>query len=356
MTTMRFPDMISRLLKRHMSTQNRKNEHLEICLEQPVDQEKNFFDAITLPHHAVPEIDFAAVRTETEIFSKSIAAPLIISAMTGGTPEGDTINKSLALAAEKKNIPLAVGSQRALLEQNNFTAAKSLRRLAPTIPLFANIGAVQLNYGITAEHCQQLVNALEADALYLHLNPLQEVIQPEGNTDFSDLLSKISVLAKTLSVPVIVKEVGAGISQKAAQQLYGIGIKYIDVAGSGGTSWAYIEGQRQKKHEHLGNLFANWGIPTPQCIQECSSIKGLTVIASGGIRSGLDIAKAIALGAQYSGMALPFLKAASVSREAVEDMIDQTIHELKIAMFCTGSSDINALSGQKITSSLDNAI
>ena len=256
------------------------------------------------------------------------------------------INQRLAKAAQKYGIAMGVGSQRVAIEHPEVNATFQVRSLAPDIPLFANIGAVQLNYGYGLEQCQKAVDLIEADALFLHINPLQECIQSRGDTNFSGLLAKIELLCHTLSVPVIAKEVGNGISARLATQLTSIGVAAIDVAGAGGTSWAKVEGERalDQRQRLLGQTFAEWGIPTTDCITSIrNDDPNLPLIASGGLRNGVDAAKAIALGADLAGMATPFLKAAYESEEALDELMMLLLEELKIVLFCTGNKDFNSL-------------
>jgi len=230
---------------------------------------------------------------------------------------------------------VAVGSQRKALEDPAKADTFRVRDHAPSVPLLANLGAVQLNYGMGVRECRQVVEMIQADALILHLNPLQEAIQPEGQCNFSGLLPKIGEVVRGVGVPVVVKEIGCGLSGQTAQALAEQGVRILDTAGVGGTSWARIEAHRAGDVE-IGELFAGWGIPTPQSIQEVRKVPGVTVIASGGIRNGIDAAKAIALGADLVGMAYPFLAAATESAERVADRARRVIQELRICMFCLG--------------------
>jgi isopentenyl-diphosphate delta-isomerase len=221
-----------------------------------------------------------------------------------------------------------------------------VRHLAPDILLFANLGAVQLNYGCGVEECQKLVDLLEADALILHLNPLQEWVQSGGDKNFRGLLDKIVLVCSKLPVPVVAKEVGNGISGAMAKQLIAAGVAAIDVAGAGGTSWAKVESQRAKdqKQRHLGQVFADWGLPTADCLTSIRAINStIPLIASGGLKNGVDIAKAIALGADLGGLARPFLTAAVESEAAVDELVTFLIAELEIALFCTGNANLSAL-------------
>lgn len=321
---------------------DRKAEHIELSLKPEVQSRWNYFDAYWFEHCALPEIDFEAIDTSITFLGKPITSPILISSMTGGTSSARQINEHLAIAAEEQGIPLALGSQRKAIEDKTQAETFRIRPFAPSIPILGNVGAVQFNYGFELEECEKMVEMVEADALILHLNPLQEVLQPEGQTNFSSLLPKIQRIAKQLSVPLVAKEIGCGLSGRVAQRLRDHGVEILDTAGAGGTSWARIETYRSGELE-LGDLFAEWGIPTPVSIQQVSGVEGVTTIGSGGIRSGLDVAKAIALGADLVGLASPFLKPAIESPEAVRSTIHRIDHELKVAMFCAGARTIEEL-------------
>ena len=325
--------------KMSSAIKQRKTEHVSICLNKAVEKGSAGFDKYKFIHNALPEIDFDEISTETGFLGKKISAPIIISPMTGGSKK-EKINRNLAIAAERLNVAMGVGSQRVIFEQPETLLSFNIRKHAPNIPLLANIGAVSLNYGFGLKECRAAVKSICADALVLHLNPLQEAIQPEGQRKFNGLLKKIERISKELGKPVIVKEVGFGLSRDAALKLKKAGIKIIDVAGHGGTNWAIIEGLRAKARE--GEIFSEWGIQTAESIKQCAGL-GLKLIASGGIRTGLDMAKAIALGADCCGIALPLLKPATISAKAVEGVIQQYIKELKIAMFCIGAKNLNEL-------------
>lgn len=326
---------------------DRKAEHIRLALDRRMQVDNGDFEAYVFEHEALPEIDMAEIDTSVEFLGRRLAHPLLISCMTGGTEEAARINRNLAAAAERAGIALGVGSQRKALEDPSQEATFQVRDAAPTVPLLANLGAIQLNYGYGVEHCRRAVEMIGADALVLHLNVLQEAIQPEGQTDFRGLLPKIGEVARTLGVPVIAKEVGCGISGATARALAERGVRIIDVAGSGGTSWARIEGQRAGDVA-LGERFAGWGIPTPVSIREVAAVGGLTVIGSGGLRSGIHVAKAIALGADLAGLAYPFLEAATQSAEKVLERIDRIVQELKITMLCTGARTIEQLQRTKL--------
>ncbi len=325
---------------------DRKAEHIRLALDERMQLGANYFDDYRFDHAALPEIDMAEVDTSVELLGRRLAAPLLISSMTGGTEAAGVINRNLAAGAERTGIAVAVGSQRKALEDPAKADTFRVRDLAPSVPLLANLGAVQLNYGMGVRECRQVVEMIQADALILHLNPLQEAIQPEGQCNFAGLLPKIGEVVRGLGVPVVVKEIGCGISGRTAQDLAGQGVHILDTAGVGGTSWARIEAQRAGDVE-IGEIFAGWGIPTPQSIREVRQalrqVPGATVIASGGIRNGIDAAKAIALGADLVGMAYPFLAAATESAERVADKVRRVVQELRICMFCLGVKTVAEL-------------
>ncbi len=321
---------------------DRKAEHIALALEQQDMATHHYFDDYALTHCALPQIDLDAIDLSTPFLGKTLQSPLLISCMTGGTDSARQINENLALAAEQTGIALGVGSQRKALESPEQAYTFEIRSLAPTVPILANLGAVQLNYGFGLKECEQAVAMVAADALVLHLNPLQEAIQPEGQCNFTGLLEKMADIAAKLSVPIIVKEVGSGISGALAAKLVAAGMHILDTAGVGGTSWARIEAARAQAPD-LDAQFAHWGIPTPESIQQCKAIPGASVIASGGVRTGLDVAKAIAMGADLAGMASPFLAPAMESAEAVVETIERTTKALRIAMFCAGADSISAL-------------
>jgi isopentenyl-diphosphate delta-isomerase len=326
---------------------DRKAEHIRLALDERMQLAARYFDHYELEHCALPEIDFADIDARVVFLKRRLAAPLLISCMTGGTEEATEINRNLARAAEQAGIAVGVGSQRKAFENPEVAQSFQIRPFAPTVPILANLGAVQLNYGFDVDHCRRAVEMIEADALVLHLNPLQEAIQPEGQTNFADLLPKIGAVARQLEVPVIVKEIGSGISADVARRLLAEGVEIIDCAGLGGTTWARIEAARTDEPE-LGERFANWGIPTPRAIRALREVDGLIIIGSGGVRHGLDLAKAIACGANLGGMAFQFLSAATDSSEAVLEKIERTVRELKIAMFCVGARTVDKLRSAKL--------
>lgn len=331
------PNRESELLER-----DRKAEHIRLALEERMQLSASFWDEWDFEHVALPELDRDEIDTSVTFLGRELRAPLLISCMTGGTGAAQRINQNLAIAAERCKVALGVGSQRKALEDPEQAATFEVREQMPTMPLIGNLGAVQLNYGYGIAECEACVSMIGADALALHLNPLQEAIQPEGQCNFSGLLDKIADVTRDLSVPVIVKEIGCGLSGDVGRALAARGVEYLDTSGLGGTSWARIEAQRAGD-PGIGEMFANWGVPTPTSIQSLAGVPGVTIIGSGGIRNGLDAAKALALGADLVGAAYPFLEAAVESADKVVDRIERTIEELRISMFCTGARDFEAL-------------
>jgi len=339
-------------MKKVSRIKTRKADHLKINLQQDVQSSiTTGLERIGLVHQALPEMALDKVETNLSLFGRKLSAPIIISSMTGGTPAAGRLNLILAETAQTSRVAMGLGSFRAALDHPEVTATYQVRRVAPDILLFANLGAIQLNYGYTSEHCLRAVKECNADALILHLNPLQEALQPEGETDFSGLLRKIENVCRKLSVPVVIKEVGWGISAAVARQLVNAGVTAIDVAGAGGTSWSQVELHRWED-THLANIasvFRGWGIPTAQSIRMVKQqLPRLTILASGGLRDGIDIAKCIALGATAGGIAGPFLKAATQSLDTAIQAVDEVKQQLKIAMFAAGARNLKALSKTKI--------
>lgn len=331
-----------------MSFERRKREHLDISLNIPVEGTgvTSGFERYYFLHQALPDLDLAAVDLSTTLFGKHLSAPIVISPMVGGINAAAEINHNLARAAQTLGVALGVGSQRGFIDHPELAGTYSVRDIAPDILLFANLGAVQLNYGFGIKECQALVDSIQADALILHLNPLQEALQPEGNTRFAGLLEKIREICRGLSLPVIVKEVGNGISTETASRLAEAGVAGIDVAGAGGTCWSEIEGRRAKSQlaNDISGSFAAWGIPTAESvIMARKGAPNIPLIASGGIRSGIDVAKAIALGADAAGIALPLLKAANRSAEEAINYLQVITGSLKAAMFCIGAGKLKEL-------------
>lgn len=321
---------------------DRKAEHIRLALERRMQSDRRFLDDWAFEHEALPEIDLDEVDTTVEFLGRTIDAPLLISCMTGGTGEATRINRNLAVGAERARIAVGVGSQRKALEDERTAESFRIRPLAPSVPIIGNLGAVQLNYGYGIDECRQAVRMVDADALALHLNPLQEAIQPEGQTRFSGLVPKIAAIARDLEVPVIAKEIGCGLGRDAGARLASAGVRILDSAGLGGTNWARIEAARAEDVD-LGEKFAGWGISTPESIRALRTIPDVTIIGSGGVRDGLDVAKAIALGADVVGLAYPFLKAADESPDRVADVAARTVRELKICMFCLGVKTVSEL-------------
>lgn len=328
----------------------RKEDHIRIVLEREVTGKMTTgLEAYRFVPLALPEIDFASISLGTSFSpsGKKMKTPFLISSMTGGTLHGERINRNLAIAAEQQGWAMGLGSLRIVLEDPSVLSTFQVRKYAPSIPLIANLGAVQLNYGATVEDCQRIVELVEADALVLHLNSLQEVFQPEGNTNFHGLLSKIETLCRSLSVPVGVKEVGFGIAWDVAKRLAEAGVKFIDVAGAGGTSWIQVEKYRNPNpiFQRAAEAFADWGIPTADSLVEVRrAVSNAFVIASGGLHSGVDAAKTLALGADLIGFGRTLLQAAVDSTpEQIIEQMRQIELELKIAMFGIGVRTIEEL-------------
>lgn len=329
----------------------RKDEHIQICLEEDV-KARNIttgFEDIHLIHRALPEISLKEIDLSTTVFNHLFSAPLIVEGMTGGTEKAITINAAIAQAVEELGLGMGVGSQRAAIEDPTLEKTfKVAREEAPNAFLIANLGGPQLIKGYGVKEAQRAVEMIEADALAIHLNPLQEVVQPEGETDYKGIIEEISEIVKGLDVPVIVKETGAGIAAEEAKTLEAIGVSGIDVAGAGGTSWAAVEYYRAKKQgnqsaQMFGEALWDWGIPTAISLVEVIQSVSLPVIASGGIRSGEDAAKAIALGASLTGIAWPALVSALKGSTAVKETLNLMIGQLTSAMFLVGADSIKKL-------------
>ncbi|MFZ0531879.1 MAG: type 2 isopentenyl-diphosphate Delta-isomerase [Anaerolineales bacterium] len=331
---------------------SRKSEHLRINLEEDVQSRlTSGLEQYHFVHHALPEINLIDVNPSVKLFGKLLSAPILISSMTGGTREASKINQILATAAQDAQIAMGVGSQRIALEHPELVDSFQVRHVAPDILLFANLGAIQLNYGFRIDECQRAVDMIEADALVLHFNPLQEAVQTEGDTQFAGLIKKVEAVCKALTVPVIAKEVGWGFSKDDITLLIQAGVTAIDVAGAGGTSWSQVEMYRSKDESkrNLAAAFSDWGIPTVEVIQTVIKVApGLKIIASGGVRTGVDIAKCVAMGASLGGMAGPFLKTASQSVEETIKLINLLKEEVSICMFATGSKTLDQLRHDKL--------
>ena len=330
-----------------VQTSTRKAEHLRINLEEDVAAKgvSSGYAGYHFVHCALPELDLADVSTATRVLGWDLDAPLFISCMTGGTDSAGRINEVLAETAERHRIGLGLGSARVLLERPAALRSFAVRAVAPSIPLLVNLGAVQLNRGVGIDECRRLIDLLGADALVLHLNPLQEALQPEGDTCFAGLLGRIEAITADLEVPLIVKEVGWGISADLVRALLDAGVAAVDVAGAGGTSWSEVERHRLSGGDaRVAAEFAGWGIPSSMALRQArDAAPDAVILASGGVRSGLDVAVAAALGADLVGAAGPFLRAAASGVDACMDLAADWIRVLRVAMFCTGSSDLAAL-------------
>ncbi|HSG45781.1 MAG TPA: type 2 isopentenyl-diphosphate Delta-isomerase [Anaerolineales bacterium] len=330
----------------------RKADHIKINLEQDVRSSiTTGLENYHFTHEALPELDLDRIDTSLSLFSKKLNAPILISSMTGGTAEAETINLRLAEAAQETGIVMGVGSQRAAIEHPEQAKTFQVRKVAPDILLLANLGTVQLNYGYGIDQCKQAVDMIEADALILHLNPLQEAVQDAGDVNFAGLAKKIEEVCKQMEVPVIAKEVGWGISEKTAKLLADCGVSAIDVAGAGGTSWSQVEMHRAPDEftRQLAATFVGWGIPTSDSILNVKkAVPDMTIFASGGLKDGLDVAKSIALGATLGGMAGQFLKAAAISTEKAVDMIKLTKRQIEVTMFAAGVEKLEGLKVGKL--------
>ncbi|MCA9664289.1 MAG: type 2 isopentenyl-diphosphate Delta-isomerase [Myxococcales bacterium] len=328
----------------------RKDEHIDICLNENVGSSAHTgLSGYTLEYDALPELDLDEIDLSTEVLGKRLRAPIIIGAMTGGTARARGINQRLARAAARAGIGMALGSQRGMVADPSLAETFLVRDVAPDLPLLVgNIGAVQLNYGVDADGINGAMRAVQADAVNLHLNALQEAIQPEGDTRFGGLVARIAEVVPKLEVPALVKEVGAGIAGRTAAKLAPLPIAGIEVAGVGGTSWARVESYRAPAasvQAEVGRRLAGFGIPTALAIRQCREVLGeeRLIVASGGIRSGMDIAVGLALGANVGALARPLLEAAADSEAALQRTLETLIYELRVICFCTGARDVEAL-------------
>lgn len=332
------------------ATGQRKADHIRVNLEQQVQahQTTTGFERYRFAHNALPELDLNGVDPATTVLGRRLRAPILISSMTGGVERGWEITRRLAIGAQEHGCAIGVGSQRAAIENPDLAHYFAVRDAAPDVLLLANLGAVQLNYGFGVDECRRAVDMIGADALILHLNPLQEALQPEGNRDFSGLLDRIAAVCASLEVPVVVKEVGFGISADVARRLRDAGAVAIDVSGAGGTSWSAVEHHRapDDHYRRLSETFIDWGIPTAESLRAVrEALPDMPIFASGGMRTGLDAAKAVALGASLAGFAGPMLKAAATSEAAAGDALRLLIDELRLVMFATGSPTLADLRG-----------
>lgn len=330
----------------------RKTEHIRLCLTGNVEgvDKTTGLEGIHFIHNALPEINFESITTETSFLGKKLKAPFLVSSMTGGSELAIEINQNLAIAAEERGWVMAIGSTRAFLESDRYKESFLVRKQAPSVPLIVNIGAVQFNYGYGPEDCQRIIDKTDADSIVLHLNSIQEIVQDEGDVNFENLLPKIEQVCKSLDVPIGVKEVGFGIDGEVAQRLYDAGISYIDVAGAGGTSWSQVEKlrSRNKLKKAAAEAFNNWGIPTKDCIVSVrSKLPEVPLVASGGMKTGVDAAKAITIGADLIGFARHLLQAATESPEAVMETMEQIELELRMTMFGIGVKNLEELKNTK---------
>jgi isopentenyl-diphosphate delta-isomerase len=327
-------------------TEKRKAEHIRICLEQKAQARKATagFEDIQLIHRALPEVDRQKISLSTSFLGKKFSAPLIVGAMTGGTEEATKINASIAEAVEKLHLGMGVGSQRAAIEDKKLEKTYAIaRKKAPTAFLIANIGGVQLVHGYGLKEVKKVVEMIDADAVALHLNAVQEAVQPEGQTSFKGVLAKIGEIAGELDKPVIVKETGCGISAEDAKALEAAGVKAIDVGGVGGTSFAAVEYYRSTNLNNMGEIFWDWGIPTAVSLIETTQSVKIPVIASGGVRSGLDIAKSLALNASLASISQPMLETAVKGTKETEELLSRLMDELRNAMFLVGAKNLESL-------------
>jgi isopentenyl-diphosphate delta-isomerase len=330
------------------TTPSRKAQHIQINIERDVAGKgvDAGFDGYAFVNHALPDIDLADVDLTTPFLGRTLRAPLLISCMTGGTPEARDINRTLAAVAQEHGLAMGLGSGRALIESPGTLDSFAVRDIAPDVALLANIGAVQLNKGYGAAECRKLVELLQADGLVLHLNALQEALQPEGDTCFRGLLQRIETLCKTLEYPVVVKEVGWGIAPDTVRALFDAGVAVVDVAGAGGTSWSEVERFRigEAWRARVAGAFAGWGIPTAECVRMAREVAPAeTIVASGGIRTGLDAAKSLALGGDLAGIAGPFLRAAAIGASEAGELAREFVEVLRIALFAAGARTVAEL-------------
>lgn len=337
-------------------TQRRKADHIRICLDEKSQARKvtTGFEDIHLIHKALPEINKQNIDLSAQFLGHKFAAPLIVGAITGGTNQAEKINATIAEVVEELQLGMGVGSQRAAIEDKNLAKTFAItRKKAPHAFLVANIGGVQLVHGYNVKDVKKAIDMIDADAIAIHLNALQEAIQPEGQTNFEGVLAKIDEIAKELDKPVIVKETGTGIAAEEAKKLEAAGVKAIDVGGVGGTSFAAVEYQRTNTKESqlqrfLGEAFWDWGIPTATSIAEIAQTVKIQVIASGGIRNGSDVAKALALGAQLSSLSQPILQTAIKGVKETENLLTLLIEELRNIMFLVGATNIEHLSSTPV--------
>jgi len=339
-------------MKSNLSIDSRKDEHLIINSRKDVNSSNTTgLEKFRLIHSALPEINLSDVDPSGELFGKKFSIPLMISSMTGGTKKAGELNRILAISAQKFGLAMGVGSQRIGIEKTESMKTFKIRKFAPDIAIFSNLGAVQLNYGFSLDDCKKLIDSINANALILHLNPLQEALMENGNTNYFGLLNKIEYTCKNLEVPVIVKEVGWGISAQVAKNLFDAGVQAIDVAGAGGTSWSEVEKHRlnNASGKRIAHGFRDWGIPTAEALIEIrKELPHIMLFSSGGIKTGLDVVKSIALGANMVGMARKFLIVAMKSQNDLDELIIEIANQIKITMFAIGVKEIGDISSNHI--------
>lgn len=345
------------VMDREAAVRKRKKAHIDICLNKNVEPHKgltSIWNKYALPYKALPQLDLRKIDTSCEFLGKRISFPFFISSMTGGEEHGRIINENLAKACEAERIPFGLGSMRIVNRYKSAAHTFDVKELCPSVPMLANIGLVQLNYGFGPKEVNNIVDSVKADGLCIHLNHTQEVCQPEGDTNFEGLIEKLHDLMPHIKVPVIVKGVGHGIDYDAMVAIKACGVKYVDVSGCGGTSWAWIEGRRQSyevEAENIGYIFRDIGVPTDVCLKESARLTvhdDFHLIAGGGIRSGMDVAKTLMMGAEYATAAMPFLAAALESPEAVRKVIQRMRHEFLVSMFTCGARNVSELRRMKV--------
>lgn len=332
---------------------DRKKEHVKYTIDEETQyRQLTGFENYQFIHNALPEVDFTKVSTEANLLGRTFSFPLFISSMTGGYADAGQVNAIIAEFCEHMNLPFGVGSQRAMLEDDSLTDTFSIvRQKAPNAFICSNIGGSQLIGNLKSDKIQRMIDSIEADAAIVHLNPLQELMQPEGDRSFKGVLAGIEHLVQSISIPVIVKETGAGISQHVAKRLLNTGVSVIDVAGAGGTSWAKVENQREA-NDHPNFDFDDWGISTTDCLQDLSTLqweREFEILASGGIRSSFDIAKAFCLGANFAASAQPIIKAISISGlDGINELFSKWENDLKLILTLLGASSLNELNASHL--------
>jgi isopentenyl-diphosphate delta-isomerase len=323
----------------------RKRRHVDACLNGEVEYRTRTtgFETIDLPYRALPETDLASIDTSVPFLRRRLSAPILIGAMTGGAERATVLNRNLAIAAQRVGVGMMLGSQRVMLEDPSLTPTFAVREHAPDVALIGNLGVAQLNRGYGPDEIRRAIDAVDADGLALHANPLQEAMQEGGDGDFRGLLERLAALPSEVGRPLLLKEVGHGLDAGTVRRLAGAGYEAFDVAGAGGTSWARVEAWVRWGEIRSEDL-VEWGVPTLDALRAArEAAPGATLIASGGIRSGLDVAKAIASGARLCAVALPLLAPATESADAVEAVLRRFVGELRVAMHGVGAADLEAL-------------